>query len=304
MILPNFLVIGAAKAGTSSLWYYLNQHPQIYMTPRKETGFFAFEGMDLDFKGPGDQVENKLPINNLNIYLEQFQNLKSEKAIGEACTDYIYSPTASQTIHHYIPDVKLIAILRNPIDRAFSQFLGNLNRGIEPLTDFSKAIKQENKRIANNWHYRWHYRERGFYYKQLKPYFEKFDKNQIRIYIYDDWQNQQMETLRDIYQFIEVDKDFTTDTSKRLHTAPKTIVKNKLLNQVLRNHNSIKSSLKLFIPKKIRKQVKSKINHINKVDLSLSNEMRQQLIEVYREDIIKLQDLLNYDLSHWLTIET
>ena len=283
MILPNFLVIGAAKAGTSSLWYYLNQHPQIYMTPRKETGFFAFKGADLDFQGPGDQEENKLPINNLDIYLEQFEGLKNEIAIGEACTDYIYIPKAPERIHYYIPDVKLIAILRNPVDRAFSQFLGNLNRGVEPLKDFSKALKQENKRIADNWHCRWHYRERGFYYKQLKPYFE---------------------TLQEIYQFINVDVNFTTDTSKKLHTAPKKILKNQALNELLTNSNPLKSSLKLFIPKKIRQQVKTTINDKNQAELSLSKEMRQQLIEIYREDIIKLQDLLNCDLSQWLKTET
>lgn len=304
MILPNFLVIGAAKAGTSSLWYYLNQHPQIYMTPRKETGFFAFEGVDLDFQGPGDQEKNKLPINNLDIYLEQFEDLKNEIAIGEACTDYIYVPKAPEKIHYYIPDVKLIAILRNPVDRAFSQFLGNLRRGVEPLKDFSKVLKQENKRIADNWHCRWHYLERGFYYKQLKPYFEKFDKSQIKIYIYDNWKDHQVETLQDIYEFINVDASFSTDTSKKLHTAPKKILKNQALNKLLTNSNPLKYSLRLFMPKKIRQQVKTTINDKNQAELSLSKEMKQQLIEVYREDIIKLQDLLNCDLSQWLKVGT
>ncbi|MDJ0660797.1 MAG: sulfotransferase [Crocosphaera sp.] len=303
MILPNFLVIGTAKAGTSSLWYYLNQHPQIYMTPRKETGFFAFEGTNLDFQGPGDQEKDKLPINNLDIYLQQFKYFKNEIAVGEACTDYIYSPKAPERIHHYIPDVKLIAILRNPIDRAFSQFLGNLKRGVEPLNDFSQAIKQEDKRIADNWHYRWHYRERGFYYRQLKPYFDKFDRNQIRIYIYDDWKNKQIQTLRDIYKFINVDTNFIVDTSKKLHTSPKTIPKNKLFNKLLLSPNLLKSSLKLFIPEKIRQKIWSQLNQKNQAKPSLSYKLRQQLINIYREDILQLQDLLEYDLSKWLKIE-
>ena len=122
MIMPNFLLIGAAKAGTSSLYGYLKQHPQIYMSPIKEPRFFALEGETLNFNGPTRGI-NQTSINTLEAYSQLFQKVTTEKAIGEASTIYLSSPKAPERIKHYLPDVKLIAILRDPSERAFSSYM-------------------------------------------------------------------------------------------------------------------------------------------------------------------------------------
>ena len=156
MILPNFLIIGSAKAGTTSLHYYLNQHPEIYMTAVKEPRFFALEGKNLNFSGPDKDIINSTSVTTYEEYIALFEEVSSEKAIGETSPLYLYSEKAIQRIHHYLPDVKLIVILRNPIDRAFSCYTHLLREGYESLS-FADSLKAEEGRIHDNWAHLWHY---------------------------------------------------------------------------------------------------------------------------------------------------
>ncbi len=164
MTLPNFLVIGAAKSGTTALHEYLKQHPQIYMSPQKEPHFFSLEGKKVDFRGPGDKREEQLnnSVTNIEDYRKLFQGVSNEIAIGESSTSYLNNPEAPERIRHYIPNAKLIAILRNPVARAYSSFLHMVQRGYEPLTDFAEALRDEERRIRDNWMGLWHYKQTGF----------------------------------------------------------------------------------------------------------------------------------------------
>lgn len=142
MTMPNFLIVGAQKAGTTSLHYYLKQHPQIYMRPRKEPHFF--EGMHWDFYRPGRIM---LAVTDLADYQALFEGVTDEKAIGEASASYLYSPKAPTLIKRSIPDARLIAILRNPPDRAYSNFLHCVRGGRESIVDFAEALRVEEERI-------------------------------------------------------------------------------------------------------------------------------------------------------------
>jgi len=123
MTLPTFLIIGAAKSGTTSLWHYLRQHPQIFLTRHKEPNFFILEGLELPpFSGPAApeilyKKIYKYSVTDIDSYRTLFQEVSQEKAIGEASVPYLYFPQAADRIKKYIPDVKMIVVLRNPIDR-------------------------------------------------------------------------------------------------------------------------------------------------------------------------------------------
>lgn len=262
MVMPNFLIIGAAKAGTTSLYEYLKQHPQIWMSQVKEPNFFAFEGETLNSCGPGDQdYINSFSITKIEDYLNLFQGVENQVAVGEASPLYIYSSKAAQRIQHYIPEAKLIAILRNPVERAYSQFLMFVRDGREPLPDFAEALEQEETRMRNNWEWAWQYTRIGFYYIQLQRYLEKFDRSQIRVYLFEDFCTKPADVLRDIFQFLGVDDSFMPNMSIR--------------------HNV------------------SDISQ-NPTKLMLSPEVRRRLVELYQEDIFRLQELLQQDLSQWL----
>ncbi|MGL6340594.1 MAG: sulfotransferase family protein, partial [Waterburya sp.] len=141
--MPNFLIIGAAKAGTTALHEYLQQHPQIYLTPTKETNFFAFAEQDINFQGIGDEVLKDFSITDWKTYQAQFAGVTREKAIGEACPSYLYYPQAAIKIKQYIPDARLIVILRNPVERAYANFLHIVRDDRETHRDFALALQAE-----------------------------------------------------------------------------------------------------------------------------------------------------------------
>lgn len=292
MTMPNFLIIGAQKAGTTSLYYYLRQHPQIYMSQEKEAHFFSYENEDLNFRESSRNLT--IPITNIENYRKLFQEVSSEIAIGEASPSYLYIPKAVERIQNYVPDAKLIAILRNPTDRAYSNFLHCVQDGREQLTDFEQALRVEKARISDNWGAMWHYVQKGFYYTQLKRFFDRFNPNQIRVYLYEDLQTSPINLVQDIFQFLGVDKEFVPDVSSKHNISG--IPKNKTLQVLMTGLTPISARLKPFLPAKLRQSIKKQI--LVKPELSL--EVRRQLIQVYQEDILKLQDLIQRDLSKWL----
>ncbi|MEQ9355245.1 sulfotransferase [Coleofasciculus chthonoplastes] len=300
MTFPNFLVIGAAKAGTTALYRFLEQHPQIYMSPVKEPYFFALDGQAVEnFQGPG--VEKIKRYATLNAYLSLFENVSTEIAIGEASTWYLYQPQAAERINYYIPNVKLIAILRDPVERAYSQFTYMIAENREFIEDFAQALVAEKERIHQNWLPWWHYKQRGFYYRQIKRYFDIFDPDHIKVYLYEDLNNDPNVVMKDIFFFLQVDDNFIPDVSKQHNVTY--IPKNKTLSQVLDPRNSTSTFLRKFVSPELRKSVKSRLLNLNRRPKPpLLPEVRKQLIEEYREDILKLQELLDKDLTSWLTV--
>ena len=301
MILPNFLIIGAMKSGTTSLYNYFEQHPEIYMSPVKEPRFFALE-MEPNPPGP---VRRPGPgfseVRDLDIYKSLFDGVTTEKAYGEASPIYIYHPTAPERIHHHIPDAKIIAILRNPTERAFSHYLHICRIGKEPIADFGEAIAAEPQRLQENWSELWHYRRRGQYSEQLQRYFKLFERDQIRIYLNDDLKSNPQAVFKDAFQFLGVDDQFEINTARR-HNSAKKLPKNKAIHSFLTQQNPLKSLIKPLLPASYRKQLREQINQKNLAVPTLSQDMREQLTAWYREDILALQGLIQRDLSAWLEV--
>lgn len=300
MTLPNFIIIGAQKAGTTSLFQYLKQHPQVYMSPIKEPQFFALDGARLDFRGP--YLKSVNIIKNIEAYKSLFHGVSDEKAIGEGSTWYLYSQRAPERIRSNIPDVKLIAMLRHPADRAYSNFLHCIRLGIEPLIDFEQALRDEETRLSSRWGHPWYYTRKGFYYSQLKRYFQKFDVDQIRVYLYEDFKANPTLIIHDISRFLEIDQTFVPDVSVKHNESPP-IIKSSTLHNFLNKPNLAKSIIAPFLTKGVRQLLVTNLNNINLVRPQLSNDVRRKLIKLYREDILKLQDLVQRDLSKWLDLE-
>jgi hypothetical protein len=298
MTMPNFLIIGTAKAGTTSLHSYLNQHPEIYMSRNKEPRFFAFEDENLDPENP----IHKKTITNLKAYQSLFDNVKGEKAIGETSPAYLVEKKASARIKHYIPEAKIIAILRNPADRAYSHFLHLIKHNYEPCHDFALALKNKDELRIGQWRPRHDYILFGFYYKNLKRYFDIFERNQIKIFLFEDLQSDSTAMLQKIFRFLKVDDTFTPDVS--LHHSVSGIPKSKTLHNWIYGYNPLKSLIKPFIRHFISKDVQKrleywlKIQNLKKPHFPIN--VRNLLIDIFREDILNLQKLIQLDLSEWL----
>src|SRR3954454_23553703 len=206
MTFPTFLILGAAKAGTTALYHYLKQHPEVCMSEIKETNFFALMGRPLDFRGPGDQEHiNRFSVTTWGAYHSRFPDLTDAKAVGEASPLYLYSPEAPGRIARWLPRAKLVVILRDPVDRAYSAFLHLVRDGREAVRDFGEALRREKSRVADHWEHIWHYRAMGLYHEQLKRYADRFDRAQMRIYLHEDLEADPRGVLQDLFRFLGVD---------------------------------------------------------------------------------------------------
>ncbi|MEJ7640094.1 MAG: sulfotransferase [Singulisphaera sp.] len=233
MTLPNFIILGAAKAGTTALYHYLGQHPQVCMSRTKETNFLALMDDPLDFRGPGDRdYIARFSVTTLDGYREQFRGCEAKPAIGEASPLYLYSPKAPRLIGEFVPDAKLIAILRNPVDRAYSAFLHLVRDGRETVLDFGEALRREDERVRDGWEHIWHYRRMGCYFAQLDRYRQIFDPARITVCLHHDFKTKPIVVLRDLFRFLGVDESFTPTCRPNITTPASHRAQAALLPQV------------------------------------------------------------------------
>jgi len=297
MTMPNFLVIGAAKGGTTALHLYLSQHPEIFMSKRKELRFFPFENQKPNHHGPGDDVDSSSMGMSIEDYRAFFADGASYAVRGESSPLYLYMPRSAERIKHYLPEAKLIAVLRQPADRAHSHHMMLRRDGLETL-DFEEALAAEDQRVADNWGQRWHYRRRGFYAEQLQPYFELFNREQIKIYLYEDYVSNPVGLMQDVFRFLNVDDTFIPDMSVR-HNESR-VPRNRALQIYLSEQRRSKNIIKRFVPGKVSRCIGDRLRRLNLTKPPLPNKKRRQLTAVYRDDILRLQEMLGRDLSHWL----
>jgi hypothetical protein len=300
MILPNFLIIGAGKAGTQSLVHYLAQHPSIFILVGREPSFFALEGQKLNFRAHGIPKSHvgSVAVTNIEKYCELFCDVRDETAIGEKSPLYLYHPQAPKRIKKYVPKAKLIAVLRNPVERSYSAFLQLKSAGREYLS-FEQALSGENVRACNNWGYEYFYKDQGFYYTQLQRYFDIFASDQVKVYLYEDFKTDPISILLDIFRFLGVDDTFLPDLSLRHNVGG--VPRSKIVHSFLvSKSNSFKNTLKLLLPRELRERMRHFLRDINLHKPHMLSDTRKELIASYREDVLKLQCLVKRDLSNWL----
>ncbi len=299
--LPNFLMVGAAKSGTTSTYQYLNEHPEIFMSRNKEPRYFissVFTGLSRD--DPRYFALQEDTVTDYDTYTELFKDGDKCKAVGEATATYLYYyQEAIPNIKKHLDDVKIIIFLRNPIDRAFSSYK-HLVREHYETRSFEECLELEGKRIKNNWSLLNFYIDAGLYHRQVRAYIENF--KQTKICLFDDLKADGLALLKDVYSFLEVSDRFIPNLNKQYNVSY--IPKSNFVNNFFEKSNVIKRNLKpiadfIFPPHK-RKKFITDLKVLNKANYRMNPETREKLKDVFREDIIKLQELINMDLSHWL----
>ena len=296
--LPSFLVVGAAKSGTTALYHYLAQHPEVFLSPIKETNFFALKDKDLSFKGPGDYKGiHRRTITEIGDYYNQFIKVTDEKAIGEICPSYLYFEDAPKNIKEHIPKVKIIAILREPVARAFSAWV-HLTRDGREYLNFKESLADEPRRIKENWAEIWHYKEESKYYDQLKRYYDSFPKENIKVVIYEEFQGNPLKVYSELCKFIDVDNRFVPDMSSEHNKGG--IPKNKIIWNLMMKRNIWKTLFNHLMPIKIRKMIKEKIEarNVNKKP-QLDINSRKELSVQFLDEINKIEQLIEQDLTVW-----
>lgn len=310
MTLPNFFIVGAAKSGTTSLYHYLSQHPEVYMSKEKEPAYFNSKNKRPKFEFSGSIFKEDFK-NNLNAqtlcgfeeYLSLFEGVRDEKAIGEATVDYLSQPETPDLIFKNRPEAKIIVLLRNPYDTAYSDYLmkqrdGVWNKGVTFL-DVLKAEDLEEKdpfALPNLIRIR-------FYSQYIEKYIERFSSDQVKVFLFEDLENPS-HLLEDCFKFLEVSTDFEPDFSIK-HNSASAISSSQGLYFLLKDLSQpFKERLKKVAPRGIFDWYTKKREGVTKFgQRSMTKcpaEEKEFLKPILNPEILELQRLINRNLSHWL----
>lgn len=291
-MLPNFFVIGANKAATTSLHEYLGAHPEIFMSAEKEPHWFIREG-GRAADAPFWNVVERFP--DRESYEALFAAVDGEKVVGESSTGYLTNPTAVRGIREEVPRARMVAILRDPSARAHSAHAFARSRGVEPIASFEAAIDAE--LAGGTWR---NYVALGRYSKGLRLYFEQFDADQLKVFLYEDFCTDPLGVLREIFGWLGVDPEFVPPIDVRHNVS--TVPRNAAVDRALRSGSQVKSMAKAVLPRSTLGRVKRRVRGWNQTrPAPLLPETRARLVRLLDEDIRATEALIGRDLSSWRT---
>jgi hypothetical protein len=301
MTLPNFLVIGAGRAGTTSLYHWLRQHPNVFMSPIKETNFFAYRALGAGQASPETARSASFPVRSLEQYQGLFRDASRQKAIGEASPRYMAVPRAAWEIADVLPQARLIAVLRDPIERAYSSYLFHRRDGRERRS-FERAVREEREgtpREGLRFGQR-HYLALGCYDRMLGPYFERFPPDRIRVFLFDDLARDPGALLGDLFRFLDVDPSFRPDVSVRYNASG--VFRSGLARAAFRKRPWLVRA-KRRLPGPLRHGLDRGVEALRSRRLEvppLAEETRRELASLYADDVARLADRIGRDLGAWL----
>lgn len=293
-MLPNFLIIGAAKCGTTALYYYLKQHPEISFPELKEPKFFGSYEADFPHNGVGDFSVDKHAIKSFEQYKKLFAKIENKK-VGEASPDSLFfHKKTAKLIKDRLGDIPIVIVLRDPVKRAFSAYM-YLKRDSRENLSFSDGLKAENPRLKNNWDYIWGYKKCGLYHSQVLTFLNEFTN--VEIILQEDLQNNPNKVLKQIFTFLNVNVHFQANSNLQHNVSG---IPNNIFSRFLLSRKNIfsvffRELMKLIIPRFLLEKVANRT--LKKMFISKEDEM--DLRSYFYEDICKLEKLLKKDLSHW-----
>jgi hypothetical protein len=288
MTLPTFLVIGAEKAGTTWLYDRLRRHPNIFMPSVKEIHYF--NRLDSNLKRRDNYEKH-----GVDWYENHFQSLEGESEVGEATPMYLCDREAPKRIHEVIPNVKLIASLRYPPDRAHSHYW--MARGKGTVSDeLIKMVEAKGKRFI----------KRGYYDKQLERYYSYFDKNQILVVIHEELFSDPVQHLNRICSFLGVEEDFYQEQewiyrNVNSSSAVRSAVLQRMIEQTalwMRDHELSRKALNYLKELGITDWLKSK-NSEPRDYPPMSSEVQRKLDHHYISTIQGVEHLLGRQIKCW-----
>jgi sulfotransferase family protein len=280
---PNFFIVGAPRAGTTSLYHYLKTAPGVYMSPVKEPHYFAVTLkalLNARAKPPGMPV-----IHERGEYLKLFQEVKDEVAVGEASPSYLWDPAAPGLIHEVVPHARIIMSLRDPVARAFSHYLMHVRDGVERLP-FEEVLEAPS------------YIPLGLYTAQVQRYFDIFGADHIKILIFEEFTRDPEAAVNDILKFLRVNGR----VSHRLKTAHNSfgVPRGNLAKRIAANRG-VRLAARSLLPSGIRGVLGEKLLYKKPPKPPMSDAVAAALADIYREDVKALEKILGRSLPWTLS---
>ncbi|MEZ4702625.1 MAG: sulfotransferase [Rhodothermales bacterium] len=297
--LPDFLILGAAKAGTTALYLYLSQHPGLFASPLRETNFFALEGTTPSFSGPGDDAAvNRRAVTRWEAYLKLFAGAKPGQRAGECSPLYLYHPDAAARIAERLPEARLVVLLRNPAERAYASYLHLVRDGREPASTFEEGLAREAERIAAGWEHLWHYRAMGLYGEQLARYVDRFDPDRIKLIRYEDFCRDPGRAVSAVAAFLGLDAGFSPDLSRRPNRSG--VPRMRGLYRLLASP-PLRRVARAIVPAGMRGKLGAAMDDALLVRPPMAPATRAALLDGYREDAARLTRCTGVDVSDWFS---
>lgn len=296
--MKNLLIIGgASKSGTTALYYYFSQHPEVCLSEKKELHFFSGAELEQNISGPGDKFVMDEITKTFDEYRLYYDCDEEKKITLDVSPSYLYYyKTSTSLIKQYTDGAKLVFLLRNPIDKVFSQYMHLLGEGREELT-FEDALAKESERKSMGYSDIWLYKESGYYADSVKYFIDNFGQDNVKFYYYDEFLKSPKVILRDICQFSGISSDFKFEDLVGVNRSGKP--KSKILAKLLAP-NQFTNLLRRIIPMKFGAKVKNFIKDLNTGKKEkLSSDIKEKLFEDYKADIQKVEKILGKK-SGWL----
>jgi hypothetical protein len=274
MILPNFFIVGAPKAGTTTLYDWFRAHPEIYMPAIKGVRFFCYKGQE-------DAL--KYRYRTLEEYATLFEGVTNETAIGEATAIYFEYPDAARRIHEVVPEARIIAILREPVQRAFSIYHMNLREhGANEGIGFMAALERDPAL-------------RKLYFDGLAPFFERFPRERIRIVLLEDLRDDARATLGGLFEFLGVQPNFVPDFAI---SNPGGIPRFPRLHRLMTNRRLRLLSRKVLPERTV--EATKRLRNRNLMKHTMTPEEWDQGYNWFHDDLLRTQELVGIDLGRWI----
>jgi len=295
---PQFLVIGSARSGTTYLTRQLDLHPEISLSDPKEPHFLAFAGEKLAFTGPGDEETiNRRAITDEPTWRELFAGPGPARLRGEGSVSTLYyHERAIENIRTYCPQVKMIVLLRDPVERAYSAHQYWTSRGFETET-FSRALDLEDSRIRDGYHHIWHYTRMGRYAEQLAPFLDAFDRDDLLVLGYEDFMADRPAGLARCQAFLGVENVPSPEVDLDVNAGGQP--RSRLAAQVLRRSRSIqplRQAVKAVVPFAVRERIRS----ANLAASAIEPADRARLEQVFEDERRALAVLLPDQAPGWV----
>jgi hypothetical protein len=290
--MPNFLIVGAAKSGTTSLYTYLKQHPDIFMPEWKELSFFT-----------GDEFTPLHKVKKPRYYYTVFAKAKNESAIGEASTSYLYDDDAAGAIKEKLGTIKIIIALRDPVAMSYSLYNHQLRREGETIESFEEALEQEEIRRTDvefrkrcyGWHANYYYYQRALYYNQVKRYLDTFGKDNVLIILFEELATETLNVVQNTYRFLGVEDAYVPEI--KIHNPAGGILK---IPRFWKDSGLFLKTFQFVFSKNLIKKIPHLLRNVGrKPPQPIHPITAKKLRERFYENICQLEQLIEKDLSAW-----
>ena len=289
---PNFFVVGAPKAATTALYHALRQHQDVFLPEVKEPHLYAYIA---DRSAAGHLYADEPAARRR--YAELYAGVNGESAVGDASTTNLVVPGAAAAIADDVPEARVVAILRQPVDRAFAHWSHFRSAGGEPLADFAEAVRQEAARQEAGFPFTYRYLAWGRYCEQLRPYYERFGRERVLVHLYDDLCTDPDAVVRATLRFLDLDESHGVPRVERHNEMP--VPRIPALQRALEGRGRAGRAVRTVLRPGPRQAAagwtRAHLSHKPAID----PDLRAELTADFAEETDRLEELIGRDLARW-----